>query len=469
MHHNKTRKTCIICTLGPATDSDEMLEKLILAGTDVFRLNMSHGAHDWVRDVCPRIRAIAKRHDKHTGILLDLQGPSIRTGDLSETYDLKKGDQVEFRKEGAEVSIPLSTTVNYGGLMADVSAGNSLIVDNGNLIMEIKEAKSDRIICEVLTDGPMGSRRHINLPGTRLNLPALTEKDHGDLKVACECEVDFVAGSFVRDAAHVRELRETMVEYGGNAHIVSKIEDQEAVKNIDDIIEESDVIMVARGDLGIEVNVEELPIIQRMIVKRCHAKMTRVIVATHMLESMIANPLPTRAEVTDVANAVYEEADSVMLSGETSVGKYPAECVEILDRISRRIERSGTGIGVDAELSTARHQAVLSAVKLADSIPQARIVVFTRRGIMPVQTAMLRPKATVHAFAPDDVTCRKVNFTRGVVARQISFEGGQDNTIPMAINILREEHAVEPGTPLVVITDMNLNNEVVDSVLLLEA
>lgn len=470
MHHNKTRKTCIICTLGPATDSDEMLEKLILAGADVFRLNMSHGAHDWVRDVCPRIRAIAKRHAKHTGILLDLQGPSIRTGDLEKGFDLKKGDQVEFRKEEVEPSIELSTTVNYGGLMADVSAGNSLIVDNGNLIMEIKETGPDRIICEVLTDGPMGSRRHINLPGTRLNLPALTEKDHGDLKVACECEVDFVAGSFVRDAAHVRELRETMIGYGGNAHIISKIEDQEAVKNIDAIIEESDVIMVARGDLGIEVNVEELPIIQRMIVTRCHVQRTRVIVATHMLESMIQNPLPTRAEVTDVANAVYEEADSVMLSGETSVGKYPTECVNILDRISRRIEKTGeTGLGVEAELATDRHQAMLSAVKLADSIPQARIVVFTRRGITPIQTAMMRPKATIHAFAPDDAICRKINFARGVVARQIAFEGGQDNTIPMAIDILRKEHAVEPGTPLVVITDMSLNDDVVDSVLLLEA
>ncbi|MGJ8677034.1 MAG: pyruvate kinase [Akkermansiaceae bacterium] len=465
-----TRKTCIISTLGPATDSNEMLEKLILAGNDVFRLNMSHGTHEWVRDVCPRIREIAKRLKKHTGILLDLQGPSIRTGDVESTLNLTKGDRVEFRKEGTEPSIDLSTTVNYGGLMADVSVGNKLIVDNGNLLMKIAEKHENYIICDVLTDGPMGSRRHINLPGTRLNLPALTDKDHGDLKVACECEVDFVAGSFVRDADHVRELRSTMLEYGGNAHIISKIEDQEAVKNIDDIIIESDIIMVARGDLGIEVNVEELPIIQRMIVKRCLLKSTRVIVATHMLESMIQNPLPTRAEVTDVANAVFEEADSVMLSGETSVGKYPTECVEILDRISRRIERSGgEGLGVKVELPTDRHKAMKSAVKLANSIPDARIVVFTRRGVMPIQTAMMRPHAMIHAFAPDDATCRKVNFARGVIARQISFAGGQDNTIPLAISILKDEHAVEDGTPLVVITDMNLNDEVVDSVLLLQA
>ena len=470
MHQNKSRKTCIICTLGPATDSDEMLEKLIVAGTDVFRLNMSHGQHDWVRDVVPRIRSIAKRLGKHSGVLLDLQGPSIRTGDLDESFELKKGDTVEFRKQDAEAQIPISTTVNYGGLMDDVRAGNSLIVDNGNLIMKIKSCHGDRIVCEVLTDGPLGSRRHINLPGTRLNLPALTEKDHGDLKVACECKVDFIAGSFVRDAAHVRELRDTMKEYGGDANIISKIEDQEAVKNIDDIIEETDIIMVARGDLGIEVNVEELPIIQRKIVKSCLANNTRVIVATHMLESMITNPLPTRAEVTDVSNAVFEEADSVMLSGETSVGKYPVECVNILDRIARRIERTdGHGLAVEPMLISDRHKAMKSAVDLADSIDNARIVVFTRRGVMPILTAMLRPHSTIHAFAPDDETCRKVNFARGVVARQIDFEGGQDFTIPRAIKTLRDEHAVEPGTPLVVMTDMLLNGTVVDSVLLLRA
>ncbi|MFK7911734.1 MAG: pyruvate kinase [Akkermansiaceae bacterium] len=470
MHLNKYRKTRIICTLGPATDSDEMLEKLISNGADVFRLNMSHAKHEWVRDICPRIRAISKRLDRHTGILCDLQGPSIRTGDVDGKLELNVGDMLEFRKRDSDPGIELSTTVNYEGLMADVSVGDRLIVDNGNLLMLVKEQSPDRILCEVQTQGLLGSRRHINLPGVRLNLPALTRKDHQDLAVACDCGVDFIAGSFVRDAAHVRELRGAIDERGGDAQIIAKIEDQEAVRNIDGIIGEANLIMVARGDLGIEVNIEELPIIQRKIVKRCLELGTRVIVATHMLESMLSNPLPTRAEVTDVSNAVFEEADAVMLSGETSIGKYPSECVEILDRIARRIERSGgLGYGKEAKLRTERQKTVRSAIMLADSIADARIVVFTRRGNMPVQTALLRPHSSIHAFAPDDAICRKVKLARGVIARQVSFDGGSDAVLKRAIDVLKDEGVVADGTPLVVISDMVQEGRVVDSVLLIHA
>lgn len=468
--NRKHRKTRIICTLGPATESDEVLESLILAGTNVFRLNMSHAKHEWVRDICPRIRAISDRLSSHTSILCDLQGPSIRTGDVDEPLQLEKGDIVEFRKRDAEATVPLSTTVNYDGLMADVSEGDSLIVDNGGFLMLIKEVHENKILCEVETGGEMGSRRHINLPGVRLNLPALTKKDHLDIVLACDVECDFIAGSFVRDAEHVRQLRSTMAEHGGNAQIVSKIEDQEAVKNIDDIIFESDAIMVARGDLGIEVNIEELPIIQRKIVKRCLRLGTRVIVATHMLESMITNPLPTRAEVTDVSNAVFEEADAVMLSGETSVGKYPVECVEILNRISTRIERSGgMGYGEDALLRTERQKTVRSAVQLVDSIPDARLVVFTRRGFMPVQTALLRPHSRIYAFAPKGSICRQVSLGRGVTARRIDFSDNPEETLETAVEMLKNEHDLEPGTPLVVISDMKQKDTVVDSVLLIHA
>ncbi|MGB0993902.1 MAG: pyruvate kinase, partial [Akkermansiaceae bacterium] len=214
------RKTRIICTLGPATESEEMLECLIRSGANVFRLNMSHASHEWVREICPRIRRVAKGLNKHIAILCDLQGPSIRTGDLETPLELESGSLVEFRKRDAAAELEKSTTVNYGGLVEDVSAGDRLIVDNGNLLMLIKETQSDRVICEVKTAGTMGSRRHINLPGVRLNLPALTKKDHGDIAIACECEVDFVAGSFVRDADHVRQLRAALEEGGSDAQIV---------------------------------------------------------------------------------------------------------------------------------------------------------------------------------------------------------------------------------------------------------
>ena len=321
------RRTRLLATLGPASDSDKIIKALIEAGADCFRINMSHAKHDVARDTVRRIRRIAVNCENPVGVLFDLTGPSIRTGTLDEAYQLKKDDRVEFRIEEAKATLPISTTVNYAGLLKDVKVGNKLIVDNGTLLMEIESIADDHLVAVNHTPGELGSRRHINLPGTRLNLPALTEKDRKDLDLAVECQADFVAGSFVRDADHVRELKAEIKRLGGHAQVISKLEDQEAMRNLDSIIEASDVIMVARGDLGIEVHIEELPILQRKIVKRCQEKGKRVIVATHMLESMISNPTPTRAEVTDVANAVFEEADVLMVSGETSVGKYPVEPV----------------------------------------------------------------------------------------------------------------------------------------------
>lgn len=467
---SKTRKTRIICTLGPATESPEMLRKLVEAGADVFRLNMSHARHEWCREIVPRIRAISEEAGRTVGVLFDLQGPSIRTGDVGEKIALTKGDLVEFRVEGSASQIEKSTTVNYPGLMSDVSEGNELTVDNGELLMKIEKVSEDRILCQALTSGEMGSRRHINLPGVRLNLPALTEKDHADIKVAAECQTDYIAGSFVRDASHVRELRDTQKAAGGNAQIVSKLEDQEAMKHLDDIIRESDVIMVARGDLGIEVYVEELPIIQRKIIKRCHQIGRRVIVATHMLESMIESPTPTRAEVTDVSNAVYEETDAIMLSGETTVGKYPVRCVELMDRVALRIERSrGLGYGGEAVLNTEKQKTIKAAVGLADSLFGALLLVFTKSGKTAHRAALLRPRSEIFAFTPEAETCQTLTLSRGVKSFQIAFSKLPRETISAAVELLRTHHGVEQGTPLVVVSDILHQDHAVDSILLVHA
>lgn len=443
---------------------------MILAGADVFRLNMSHAQHDWCHDVVTRIRKISNEVGKKVGVLFDLQGPSIRTGDLSEKMILDKGDLVEFRVQGAEAELEKSTTVNYDGIMGDVSEGNEIIVDNGEMLMKVERISHDRMVCSVITAGSMGSRRHINLPGVRLNLPALTEKDHADLKVAAACDADFVAGSFVRDAGHVRELRTALKNEGGTAQIVSKLEDQEAMKHLDDIIRESDVIMVARGDLGIEVYVEELPIIQRRIVKRCHQLGTRVIVATHMLESMIENPTPTRAEVTDVSNAVYEEADAIMLSGETTVGKYPVRCVELMDRVARRIERSGgMGYGKEVSLKTEKQKTILAAVNLADSIPKALLMVFTKSGRTAHQAALLRPKSSIFAFAPKGEVCAALTLSRGVRTFEIAFAERPRDTVTAAVELLRSKRDVEPGTPLVIFTEILHQDRAIDSIMVLHA
>lgn len=460
------RRTRLLATLGPASDSNEILNELIEAGTDTFRINMSHAPHDWARDLSARVRHLAEGRDRPVGLLFDLQGPSIRTGTLDEPFNLHVDDRVEFRLESAEAAIPLSTTVNYDGLVNDVDVGATLLVDNGAIIMDVESVQKDRIVCQVKTSGEFGSRRHINLPGVRLNFPALTEKDEIDIKLAVECNADFLAGSFVRDAGHVRELRQAVKEAGGHAQIVSKIEDQEAVRNLDDIITASDLIMVARGDLGIEVHIEELPILQRRIIKRCLSLGRRVIVATHFLESMISSPTPTRAEVTDVSNAVYEEADSLMVSGETSVGKYPVRCIEMLDRVSRRIERSGgLGFAQEAILHTEKQKTVRAACNLADSIPEALLVVFTRSGNTAVQAALLRPRVPIYAFTPEDSVCRALSLARGVRPFQADFHEKPRRTIAGAIEILRSRRDIPAGTPLVVVSDTLQENHSVDTIL----
>lgn len=463
-----SRKTKLICTLGPATESEEMIGKLMDAGTNVFRLNMSHAKHEWAAGLVKKVRKQAAQRDSHVAVLFDLTGPSIRTGDLPEPYTLADGDVVEFRKEGADPTVEKSTTVNYDGLMGDVSVGNTLVVDNGALLMSIDAVEADRILCTVKTPGSMGSRRHINLPGVRLNLPALTEKDHKDLALAVECEADYIAGSFVRDAAHVRELRDAMKALEGDAQLIAKIEDQEAVKNIDAIISESDVIMIARGDLGTEVEFEELPLLQRRIVKRCHELGTRVIVATQLLESMIQNPTPTRAEVTDVMNAAYEEADALMLSGETSVGRYPERCVEALVRISTRMERSGgQGFGQGMLLRDERQKVARAAVTLADSLPDARLVVLTRRGVLANQVAMLRPRTSgFYAVTPKETVCRKMALTRGVTPVKLAFSSSIEETIARVTEHLLKHELVRTGTPIVIVSDILSDHFGANSILL---
>ncbi|MEP2777606.1 MAG: pyruvate kinase [Luteolibacter sp.] len=463
-----SRKTKLIVTLGPATEKPETIGQLIDGGVNVFRLNMSHAKHEWAALMAKQVRQESAKRGLHIAVLFDLTGPSIRTGDVEKPYELEEGDKVEFRREGTEPSIPISTTVNYPGMIGDVSAGNILVVDNGVLLMHIDSVGDDRIICDVRTPGTMGSRRHINLPGVRLNLPALTAKDHKDLALAVECGADYIAGSFVRDAAHVRELREAMEALEGEAQIVAKIEDQEAVRNIDAIIQIADVIMIARGDLGIEVDFEDLPILQRRIVKRCHELGTRVIVATQLLESMITNPTPTRAEVTDVMNAAYEEADCLMLSGETSVGRYPIRCVDALVRISERIERSGGhGFGSSVILRDERQKTSRAAVTLADSLPDARLVVLTRRGVLANHIAMMRPRTgSFFAVTPKETVCRQLSLTRGIRAFQMSFSSNIEETIERATEQLRAENLVRPGTPIVIVSDILSDHFAANSILL---
>ncbi|MGD9660957.1 MAG: pyruvate kinase [Porticoccaceae bacterium] len=449
------RKTKIICTIGPVSSSYEMLEKLALAGMNVARLNMSHGAHDNCAQIIKAIRTLNKKLDHPVSVLLDTQGPEIRTGDLSNDLNLKSGDIISVVARGDADVESSSIHINYEDIIHDVKVGDRITVDNGLINLEVL-SKEERIMqCKVIDGGVLKSKRHVNLPGIRVNLPAITEKDKRDIAFAVEQEVDFIALSFVRSPDDVRALKSLLGKKADKIKIISKIEDQEGVKNLDAIIAESDGVMVARGDLGVEIPFEMLPRVQRRIIRQCAIYGKRVIVATHMLESMIENPMPTRAEVTDVANAVYEEADAIMLSGETTIGKYPVKCVEVLDKIARATENSrGLRFSDSLEHSSDKQQIATAAVKLAEAINARAIIVPTRRGLMANLVTNCHPQAPIIcAFTNDSRTRRQLTLNRNVLSYRINFSSDPEKTLANAARIMLSRVEFSKEDRVVVISD----------------
>ncbi|MBX7157413.1 MAG: pyruvate kinase [Verrucomicrobiae bacterium] len=461
------RRTKIIATLGPATETPEILTQLIQSGVNLFRFNMSHAQHDWVKKIASDVRQISEKLNRPIGLLLDTQGPAIRTGDLDTNLHLKVGDIFTFTVRGETSPEERSVDVNYDNLVNDIRIGDVVLVDNGVIHMKVLSKETNRLRCEVLTPGTLTSRRHINLPGVHINLPALTEKDIADVQIAIDLQFDFVALSFVREANDILQLRNLITSKTSHPiRIVAKIEDQSAISNLDSIVETADAIMVARGDLGIECPYEELPIIQRRIVKKSIQTMKPVIVATHMLESMIQNPLPTRAEVTDVANAVYEQADAIMLSGETSVGRYPKKCIEVMDRIAYRTEISGGANFADTiHLSQPRESVVNSAIHLANNLRADALVVFTRGGRIASIASALRPRYTpIFAFTPDEKLMHRLCLYYGVIPIHLTFPEKLEDTIATALQWLKQHQNLPLGSKLVVISDILAGEEVINSV-----
>ena len=443
-----------------------MLQRMIAAGMDVARLNMSHATHEWTRPTYDYIRKASERAGRPCAVMMDTQGPAIRTGDLPLPLHLKPGDVFELTVKGARSEEEKSVDVNYPNLINDIQEGDTVLVDNGVIRLKVLEKLHRRMRCEVLTEGELGSRRHINLPGVKISMPSITEKDRLDIGLGLSLGVDLIALSFVRERKDVEELREMLREKDAEAKIISKIEDQQAVQNLFDLIDASDGIMVARGDLGIECPYEELPIIQRRTVKACIRYGKPVIVATHMLESMIENPMPTRAEVTDVANAVFEQADAIMLSGETTVGKYPLECVEVLNRIAERIERSGgAGYAERAELKDERQKVVRSAVVMANELKAKGILVFTRHGYMAQFTSWLRPEfSPIFAFTNNEQVRNQLNLLWGVAPFVIEFSDDPETTILRAENLLRENGLLAKGDQVVIISDILARDKLINAV-----
>lgn len=449
------RKTKIICTIGPVTDSYEMLEQMYHAGMNVVRLNMSHGTHASHEKVIKAIRTLNKKVNYLVPILLDTQGPEIRTGHMSSDLNLQEGSEISITVRGEDDVEESSIHIDYEDLIEAVHIGDQITVDNGLINLQVLSKEAHHMRCRVIDGGALKSKAHVNLPGVRVNLPAITEKDRQDILFGMAQEVDYIALSFVREAKDVLDLKELLADKADTIKIIAKIEDQEGVKNIKEIIEVSDGIMVARGDLGVEIEFYELPNVQRRIVRLCAQAGKRVIVATHLLESMIHNPIPTRAEVSDVANAAYEEADAVMLSGETTVGKYPVKCIEFMGKIVTAVERH-PGLNYTEQLIQDDHKQNIaaSAVHLADSLMARAIVVITRRGFMASLVTNCHPKhSTIFAFTNDSRTRRQMALNRGVYSYRINFSKDPEKTLATAFRILLERENYSPGDRVVVISD----------------
>jgi pyruvate kinase len=461
------RKTKIIVTLGPSTDSTQMIGRLIDAGMNIARLNMSHAPHDWVRRVVADLREAARVRGVAVGILLDTQGPAIRTGDLPIALDLVPGQKLSLTVRGEQSEELHSVDVNYENFVNDINVGDVVLVDNGEIQMKVLTKFANHIECEILTPGKLGSRRHINLPGVKVSLPALTAKDLEDVALGLELGVDFIALSFVREAKDIQQLRAVIGNRAQRPLIIAKIEDQQAVKNLTEIIREADGIMVARGDLGIECPYEELPIIQRRTVKLCLRMGRPVIVATHMLESMIENPIPTRAEITDVANAVFEQSDAIMLSGETTVGKYPLKCIEVFDRIAQRIERSGgANYQEQAELTNPRQKLAKTAVVMAGELKAEAIVLFTIRGNIARHTAWMRPRYTpIYAICETREIADSLTINWAVRPIVLNFDHKDpEKTISLALKTLVKNGLLHKGNTAVVITSVDAGGQMIDAI-----
>jgi pyruvate kinase len=449
------RRTKIICTIGPATASFDGLKALFEAGMNVVRINMSHSDHASAAKIINWIKTLNRQVDYPVPILLDTQGPEIRTGVLENPMELNSGDVVTLSVRDGDLIEQRSIHVNYTELVDVVEVGRIITVDNGLMNFKVLQKKDHQLTCEVIDGGTLGSRKHVNLPGVRVNLPAITAKDREDITFGMENDVDFIALSFVRSPDDVKELKEFLGSKRQTTKIVAKIEDQEGVNNIHQIVAAADGVMVARGDLGIETDIADLPNVQRRIVHACARQGKRCIVATHLLESMIDNPIPTRAEVTDVANAIYEGVDAVMLSGETSVGQYPSRCVEQLSNIANRTERfPGLGYEKALEIEGDKQHVAVHAVALAEAVEAAGIIVITRRGITADYVTAARPQhVPIFAFTNDSQTRRRLAMNRSVYAHRIAFSSDPEKTLQRAFEVLKKE-GVALDAKLVLISDV---------------
>ena len=427
---------------------------------NVARLNMSHSDHKNAKKIIDRIKKLNQSVETPVGILLDTQGPEIRTGDTSQVVNLEPGQLVSFTIRDEVDVETTSIRVHYDELIQSVNVGTLISLDNGLLNFKVLKKSKNELECKVLDGGKLGSKRHVNLPGIRINLPSVTEKDKRDIAFGLKEDVDFIALSFVRNASDIDDLKEVLRNKAKKVKIISKIEDREGLSNIEEICQVSDSVMVARGDLGIETDLANLPNIQRKIMSNCAKYGVRSIVATHLLESMIDNPTPTRAEVTDVANAIYEGADAVMLSGETTIGKYPIESVKFISRIAKQTEKYRT-LGYESQLisKTDWQHLGVAAKDIAESIKADGIIAITRSGQTAEIVANAKPfMIPIFAFSNNKKTIKQLSLTGSVHAYKSSMYSDHEKNLKSIMKILKKELSPTRELKFVVISGILSEN-----------
>ena len=468
------KKTKIVCTMGPNTDNREIMKELALNGMDVARFNFSHGDHAEHKHRLEILESVREELGIPIASLLDTKGPEIRTGKLKDgkKVTLKEGDLYTLTTEEI-VGDETRGYINYAGLAEDVKPGDRILIDDGLIELHVREVNGTDIVCRIENGGELGEKKGVNVPGVRVKLPALTDKAKEDIRFGVDAGFDFVAASFVRNADAIREIREILDEKGSAMQIIAKIENEEGIENIDSIIEASDGIMVARGDMGVEIPAEKVPHIQKMIIRKCNLACKVVITATQMLDSMIRNPRPTRAEVSDVANAVYEGTDAVMLSGETAMGSYPIEAVRMMSQIAEESEKYLDYMfyqrrKVSAEnLRNISNTVCYSSVATASDLEAPVIVAPSVSGFTTRMLSKWRPKALIAGLSPSMTVVRQMQLYWGVKPFHAKRAESTDALLFASVELLKEKGIVKEGEIVVatagVVTRANRHEPVADT------
>ena len=457
------RKTKIIATIGPATASKEMLRKIIQRGVNVCRLNLSHLSHEKAKEIIALIKEVNQELHVHTAILADLQGPKIRVGEFAKPLKLKKGAEIAFCTKKRKQSI----YINYPNFAKDVSVSDRVLIDDGKLVLSvIATNKKDTVKLKVIFGGKLLSNKGVNLPNTKISLPCLTKKDKKDLTFILNEKVEWIGLSFVRSANDIKTLKKIIKTQKQHHKVIAKIEKPEAIKEIDAIIKEADAIMVARGDLGVEVPPQKVPVYQKMIVEKCISSSRPVVIATQMLESMTTSPTATRAEVNDVANSVIDGADAVMLSGETSIGKYPNKAVDTMRKIIKDVERSEHSISKNRLPALVKNKGRLvsnticsNACIVAEQIKAQAIITITYSGYNTIKTSSFRPTAFIYAFTNNHTILNTLSLVWGVVGFYYDRGATTDQTIIETQGILKKRRFIKKGDFVVNLASMPANEK----------